>query len=94
MTLEELERKQRQLIVHSFMYYVFDESVWSDNKYDGLALQIEEQKGLDIWKKSKFSSIFIDWDSSTGMNLIKKNEKKYVKYYTHFYCLAKQLLAQ
>ena len=89
--LKELEHKQRLLIVHSFIYYELNDNLWSDGQYDGLALQIEEQKDSDIWKQSKFYSIFKDWDSSTGMNLVKSED---YNYYQHFRSLANQLIHQ
>jgi NAD-dependent DNA ligase len=88
MLIKELERRQRQLIVHSFIYYELDDSIWTDNQYDGLALVLEEQKKLDIWKESKFYSIFKDWDSSTGISLVTKED---YQYYQHFRSLAIQL---
>jgi hypothetical protein len=87
-----LERKQRQLIVHSFIYYELNDNIWTDSQYDVCALSIEEQKNTKLWKQSKFYSIFKDWDSSTGMSLIKGRSKEYVQYYTHFTNLAKELL--
>ena len=92
MTLQELERKQRQLIVHSFIYYELNDNIISDNVYDKLSLEVELRKDSDIWKQSKFYSIFKDWDSSSGYPLIKGRSKQYVQYYTHFTSLAKQLL--
>lgn len=88
MKINELEKLQRQLIVHSFIYYDLNDNIWSDGQYDQCALLIEEQKYSDIWKQSKFYSIFKDWDSSTGMNLLKSEE---YSYFQHFRSLAIQL---
>lgn len=92
MTLQELEHKQRQLIVHSFIYYELNDNIISDNVYDNLSLEVELRKDSDIWKQSKFYSVFKDWDSSTGMSLIKGRSKEYIQYTTHFTNLAKDLL--
>ena len=91
--LKQLEKQQRQLIVHSFIYYELNDSIWSDKKYDNLSLEIELRKDTDIWKQSKFYSVFKDWDSSTGMNLVKEPDS-YGRgdYYWHFRGLAEQLL--
>ena len=89
MLIKELERRQRQLIVHSFIYYELDDSIWTDNQYDGLALVLEEQKKLDIWKESKFYSIFKDWNSSTGISLVNKED---YQYYQHFRSLGQELV--
>lgn len=88
MKINELEKLQRQLIVHSFIYYDLNDNIWSDGQYDRCAIEIEEQKQCDIWKQSKFYSIFKDWDSSTGSNLLKPEE---YAYFQHFRSLAVQL---
>jgi len=92
---DELERKQRQLIVHSFMYYELNNNLWTDSKYDETARLVEHVKNLelDIWKESKFYYIFKDWDSSTGMNLLNDphTEGRGV-YFWYWYTLASRLL--
>ena len=87
--IDELQYKQRQLIVHSFIYYELNDNIWTDNQYDGLALEIEAQKPFNTWKESKFYSIFKYWDSSTGISLVKHSE---YEYYQHFRRLGQELI--
>jgi len=90
-SIYELERRQRQLIVHSFLYYELNDNIWLDAQYDSLALEIEALKNTKIWKKSKFYKVFKNWTSATGISLIKGRSEQYIEYYSHFYFLAKQL---
>lgn len=89
--LERLEMQQRQLIVHSFIYYVLDDNIWTDQQYDKLAIDIENQKDTKIFKESKFYSVFKDYTSATGVHLT--HHGTYGNdYYFHFLSLATRLI--
>lgn len=93
MDLNTLERKQRQLIVHSFIYYVLDENIWYDVEYDRLAIEVENQKNKGEWKNSKFYSVFKDYTSATGLNLTHHGAHGN-DYYFHFLTKATRLIEQ
>lgn len=69
MKLETLERKQRQLIVHSFIYYHKNGSIWPDSKFDKTAKEVYSVLSSETAKQSKFYEVFKDFDGCTGYNL-------------------------
>ena len=58
MKLETLNRKMRQLIVHSFIYYNKNDNIWPDSKWDKTAKEVLAAKDLDIFKETKFYEVF------------------------------------
>lgn len=70
MKLETLERKQRQLIVHSFIYYHKNESIWPDSKFDKTAKEVYSVLSSETAKQSKFYEVFKDFDGCTGYGLV------------------------
>ena len=69
MNLETLERKQRQLIVHSFIYYHKNDNIWPDSKWDKTAKEVFGVREQETFKQSKFYGVFKDFDGCTGYNL-------------------------
>tara|TARA_R110002167_G_scaffold341670_2_gene550135 strand:+ start:815 stop:1153 length:339 start_codon:yes stop_codon:yes gene_type:complete len=69
MNLETLERKQRQLIVHSFIYYNLNENIWPDSKWDKTAKEVFAVREQETFKQSKFYKVFTNFDGCTGYNL-------------------------
>lgn len=89
-TLERLNQLQRQLIVHSFIYYELDNNIWSDNQFDMVCIEAEKaKKETPQWKDTQFFDVFENWDSSSGMSLIRRDD---YKYYSHFRSLAYELI--
>lgn len=68
-TLEEKIRQRRhQMLIHSYMYYVMDESIVDDGKWQQWADEL-----VELQKQEKvigfYDEVFADWDGSTGMHL-------------------------
>lgn len=66
-----IERRRKQLLVHSIIYYRMDESLIMDQKWAKWALELEEltKKYPEIADKAFLSEEFKDFDHSTGYNL-------------------------
>jgi len=67
--LDRINQLQRQLIIHSALYYLLDSPLWTDAKFDEASLELVELMKLPISKKSSYYKAFIDFDASTGMHL-------------------------
>lgn len=100
MKLEILERKQRQLIVHSFIYYHLNDNIWPDSKWDKTAKEVLAIIDKSTAKQSKFYEVFKNFDGSTGYNLA---NYKYIddsdilnpqSYEKHFMWLAERLIKE
>jgi len=65
----DIERLQRQLILHSVIYYRLNESIWSDTQYDTASQKLVSIKGTQEFKDSKFYDLFKDFDGSTGYHI-------------------------
>lgn len=68
---ELINRRRRQILVHSCIYYVFDESVISDATWTKWATELEELQKThpDIAKNCVYASAFDEFDHSTGFDL-------------------------
>lgn len=68
----KLEYLQRYILVHSYLYYVLDNSVISDKQYDVVSMQLVDMMSNmskeDI-EKSKYNYVMYDFDGSTGFDL-------------------------
>lgn len=69
--LEIINRRQRQIIIHSCIYYNLGDSIVSDVTFDKWAKQLVGlmQKFPHIAKESENYHYFIDFDGSTGYDL-------------------------
>lgn len=67
--VSRINQLQRQLIIHSALYYLFDSPLWTDAKFDEASLELVELMKLPIGKESVYYNGFIDFDASTGMHL-------------------------
>ena len=76
---------QRVVLIHSYLYYERDTTLWSDKKYDEVVKQltiIQKQK-TEQWikQKTQYGYCFYDFDGSTGFDLwhrLKQNDKDYI----------------
>ena len=76
---------QRVVLIHSYLYYEKDTTLWSDKKYDEVVKQltiIQKQK-TEQWIKqnTQYGYCFYDFDGSTGFDLwhrLKQNDKDYI----------------
>ena len=100
MNLATLERKQRQLIIHSFIYYTLNDNIWSDSQWDSAANDMFAVLGSRIAKQSKFYDVFKNFDPSTGYNLVSYQYTEEVdslntqSYQHHFLGLAEYLVKE
>lgn len=69
--LEKINRRQRQIIVHSVIYYGLNTNVITDATWNTWALELVElqHKYPDIAKTSAFWEDMKDFDGSTGHHL-------------------------
>ncbi len=68
---ELINRRRRQLLVHSIIYYRFDKNIVSDSVWTKWAIELADlQKQYpDIAKTVPYHEDFKDFDPSTGFNL-------------------------
>ena len=64
---------QRVVLIHSYLYYEKDTTLWSDKKYDEVVKQltiIQKQK-TEQWIKqnTQYGYCFYDFDGTTGFDL-------------------------
>lgn len=85
--LTSINRLQRQLIVHSFIYYRYNDNIWEDAQFDAASYRLVSLKDTDEFKQSQFYDIFKDFDGSTGYHLLN------IKNPTYWNNLAQQLLS-
>lgn len=68
---ELINRRRRQILVHSVIYYKMNDNLISDSTWSKWAAELEElqAKYPDIAAKVPYAKEFKDFDHSTGMNL-------------------------
>ena len=71
---------QRVILIHSFLYYMLDNSVWSDKKYDETAHRLSEMQSritkIELIINTDYGYVFADFDGTTGFDLYYRlNEK-------------------
>lgn len=68
---QKIQQRRLQMLVHSAIYYVFNESIISDSTWSewGLELKDLQERYPDISDKVIFAEAFQNWDASTGFNL-------------------------
>lgn len=69
--LSLINRRERQILVHSYIYYELDQNLIPDSTWTKWAFELAElrDKHPDIYKRSVYSWAFIDFDGSTGFDL-------------------------
>lgn len=70
-TIEWVNRRQRQILVHSFLYYQLNENIISDYTFDLWSKELAEvmQNEPELVKQSVYYEAFKDFDGSSGYNL-------------------------
>lgn len=70
-TVEWFNRKQNQLLVHSFLYYQLDTSIISDHAFDLWSKQLATaiQDYPEVFAQSHHFRDFKDFDGSSGFDL-------------------------
>ena len=68
---ELLNRRRRQILVHSIIYYKMNDNLISDSTWSAWATELEELQAEypEIAAKEPYAKEFKDFDHSTGMNL-------------------------
>ena len=68
--VDMIRQRRIQMLVHSYLYYVLDSPVITDDKWQQWA---DELTALQLQKKQIgfYDEEFADWDGSTGMHLPK-----------------------
>lgn len=68
--VDKIRQRRTQMLVHSYLYYVLDSPVISDDKWQQWA---DELTALQLQEKQIgfYDEEFADWDGSTGMHLPK-----------------------
>lgn len=66
-----IEQRRRQILVHSIIYYRFNDNLISDAQWSEWALELEELQARhpDIASQCIYAEAFEDFDHSTGQNL-------------------------
>jgi len=66
-----IERKRRQLIVHSTLYYRFDTNIWSDGLYDKVTKELVklQNDNPEEAKAARYEDGFVDFTGATGYHL-------------------------
>lgn len=68
---ELITRRRRQILVHSVIYYVLDDSIISDHTWTKWAEELEELQNTypDIAKNCVYAKAFEGFDHSSGFDL-------------------------
>jgi hypothetical protein len=69
---ELIKRRRGQMLVHSYLYYVKDDPIISDDQWQAWADELTQlQNDNPKLKIGYYDKEFFDWDGSTGMHLPK-----------------------
>lgn len=68
---ELITRRRRQILVHSVIYYRYNDNIISDEKWTQWAKELEKLQAEypDISKECPLSEVFEGFDHSTGFDL-------------------------
>lgn len=68
---ELINRRRRQVLVHSIIYYKMNENIVPDNVWASWAVELEElqQRYPEIAAKAPYAEGFEDFDHSSGYDL-------------------------
>lgn len=76
----KVEFLQRVILVHSYLYYIVDDSVWTDKHYDEVARQLTsiQKENTEEWVKvnTQYGYVFYDYDGTTGFDLWDRLKQK------------------
>jgi len=70
-TLEWINRRERQLLVHSFLYYQLNENIISDHIFDLWSKELAKAiiDHPETFKQSVYAEGFKNFDGSSGYDL-------------------------
>lgn len=71
---DKISFMQRQILIHSYLYYHLDRTVITDKQYDNISYNLVElmKQHPNETLESDYAEIFKDFDGSTGFDLIDK----------------------
>lgn len=76
---------QRVILIHSYLYYEANNSVWTDKHYDEVSKQLvklqNEHDRNAIKYNTQYGYVFYDFDGTTGFDLwdrLKKKDKQMI----------------
>lgn len=74
--LELINRRRRQLHVHSVVYYFLNTSIISDATFDTWAKELVtlNEEHPEFLHKGYLPGLFVDWTGDTGMHLTLRDE--------------------
>lgn len=69
--LSQINHRERQLLVTSYLYYKLDENIITDDKFDEYAFNLVDliKKYPEEFKQSEFHDGFTEFDGSSGFDL-------------------------
>lgn len=75
--LELINRRERQILVHSILYYHFNDSIWEDRLFDRVSLELVKlgQDYPEEFKQSELYEHFKTFDGTTGYDLPLQHQK-------------------
>lgn len=68
--IEEINMLELNILIHSCIYYRFDNNVITDIEFDSICQRLVALKTDSEFKNSKYYKDFVDFDGSTGYNLL------------------------
>lgn len=67
---------QRAVVIHSLLYYRYNESIIQDSDYDLLCVQLLEMQSKlsekEVREKTTYGYAFYDFDGSTGFDVVSR----------------------
>lgn len=68
---EKIKQRRLQMIVHSTIYYIYNDNIVSDIQWSKWAKELEtlQNRYPEISSGVEYAEYFKDWDGSTGFNL-------------------------
>ena len=72
--IDKISFRERQILIHSYLYYHLNQNVISDAKYDKLSYGLVDmmKQHPKEFKQSEYADYFRDFDGTTGFDLIDK----------------------
>ena len=64
-----IHRLRRQIIVHSYIYYKLNDSIWTDDFWQKQANRLRDIQKIYGDEIGFYDKDFKEWDGSTGMHL-------------------------
>lgn len=88
---DKISFRERQILIHSYIYYNMDFNCISDKEYDKLSYSLVDmmKQYPDEFKRSDYYKNFIGFDASTGFYLhesLNDRQKEMIEVIAHFLC--------